>query len=235
MCNKIQTSSHFQIWSILDDVKNTVSKPISQKKSKSLISQLEDIQKNCKDEEIKNQIICLYGKIMDAYNKHIEKEILSLTDAPDSLKMQKKISILKKSPGISLENLETLSKIDTFLLTKNLVLKEIVHEEIDDLFELAALVYYKEKEEKIQKALASLPSAAEKCLFKHLSSLRSPFLKERTNTLQALFAAAYELAGKSFNCYFTPKEIDLFFAERKKITEKDILNHPKTLPSLRLA
>ena len=234
MNDKIHTSTLFEMWSALDEVKGLLNKPINQKKSIQLISRLELIQKNCKDEELIAQTISLYGKVMNAYNKHIEEEIHSLAKIKNKSSRQRKINLLKKSNGISRENLETLSKIGKTIITRTLKIEEVPLEEIEALFDLAGLVYY-EKRDAASIAFSYLSPSASRCLLKYLSAFRSPYLQNKLITLQALFSAAYELAGKSLHTPPSLEELQLFFEERENVIKEDMPDPSLFLLPLRLA
>jgi hypothetical protein len=234
MNDKIYTSTLFEMWSALDDVKGVLKKPVNQKKSIQLISKLELIQKNCKDEELAAQTVSLYGKVMSSYNKYIEEEIYSLAKMTNRSSKLRKINLLKKSNGISRENLETLSRIGKSLITKPLKIEEVPLEEVEALFDLAALIYYDKKEE-AKQSYSTLSPATSRCLLKHLSTLRAPFLQNKKTTLQSLFSAAYELAGKSLNHHLSLEEIQEFFEEREKVMKDDLQDPSQPILSLRLA
>ncbi len=226
---KIETST-FLVQAIITEIKNRIETPVSPKDLHALFKNLSSAQKMCKNERMAEQIVSLYGKVVDAFNKHIEQEISALKQIKDVSLLQKKIKSLEQYPGISKTNLTTLSffkqsqgkvkKIPGQFLPIQEIPPEEIEEVITEIFELSTFIYY-EEHEKTKKALNKISTLAQNRLLKHLSCLRAPLLKDKLSTLQALFATAYELAEKPSSKYPTPQEIKTFFEEKEEILKEE--------------
>lgn len=213
-------------------VESQLQKPVSKKAYKCLYLKLENAQKTCENTALNDKIVILYGKILDEYNKHIKSEVREITALAQSSQsnipfLQKKIRNLKNTSGISMENAEILSQIENTIKKSSkplsltpVKIEGILIEEIEALFELASFIYYGE-EDKATEAQKKLSPGSEKRVFQHLSLLKTNHSKDNLSKIQALFATAHELAGKSLSKYPLAKELDIFFKERKKIMKKD--------------
>ena len=227
-------------------VESQLQKPISMKAYKCLYLKLEMAQKTCENAALNEKIVTLYGKVLDEYNKHIKTEVREITalaqKSPSNIPfLQKKIKTLKNTSGISMENSEILSQIESSIKKTSkmsapapIKIEGVLIEEIEALFELASFIYYGE-EDKATELQKKLSLSSEKRVFQHLSLLKASNPKDKFTRIQALFVTAHELAGKSLTKYPVAKEIDAFFKERKKIMKKDPLQNGHIGPFWHLA
>ena len=231
---KIHTLTLFETWSLLDEVKALLNHPISEKKSMEILSSLEKIQKNCDNDEVLEETLSLYGKVATAYNKHIAEEITALSMMKDDALRERKIKSLQRVNGISQENFQALSELGKNLVTKPLKIEQVPLEEIESLFDLASLVYY-DKTTEAKEHFSHLSPTGARSLLKHFSAMKAPFLEKKSATLQAIFSAAYELAGKSLNRHLSGHEIDEFFEEKEKVVQEEKEEKNSSFVSLRMA
>jgi|GEM_PF-4477842 len=224
MKQKIYTSTSFKILSTLQEVENKLLKPVSRKDFERLFSRLEEVQKECEDGELLSKIIYLYGKIVDKYVDTQVGRIAALAGKlkSDNADLKEKIAQIKLY-GLSQENFSILSKIEKKLESSEKS-EEVLSEEIgsvEELLTLAGFVYYQKKEE-TEKFYRTLPLSAKQSVGKHLNALKTSFFQNDVLTIQALFAAAYELAGRPIQSYPPIEEIKDFFSKREVIIKGDL-------------
>lgn len=227
---KIITSPSFKVLSTIQSVEIRLKKPVSKQAFEKLFILLENTQKECLDQELQTKIIALYGRIIDRYvDTEVQKiAALATKSKPNVEILRKKIADIKLY-GISKENFSILEKIEQKIQTvkapKHTNLKNFPAEIewVEELFTLANLIYFKEKE-KVGPTYQELPSEIQKCLLKHLDSLDTTLFQDEFLMIQALFATAHELAERPLINYPTSQDIDRFFAEEKMIKKAD---HPQ--------
>ncbi len=241
---KIETST-FLVKAIVSDIKNRIERPIPGKELNIIFNTLERAQKICAHEKTNQEIITLYGKVVDAFNQHIEEEIQALKKIKNKVLLEKKIASLKKSSGISRTNLATLNSLKEknvkrkknpktqILFIQDLSLEE-AEETIGELFEIANSLYHSKKNN-IKDSLQNIPKLAENKFLEHVAHLKASAAKNKLLTLQALFATAYELAEKPYFKYPTKQEIKIFFDEKEEIMKNDENSYSHTRSLVRLA
>jgi hypothetical protein len=246
MKSKVTTSYFFEALTTIHYVESQLQKPMGKKAFGKLFSLLETVQKNCSDKEIHAKIHFLYGKIIDQYTTKEMNAIIKLAKNPvkNPNFIQKKIHNLKNF-GASQHQLSTLSLIEKSLKKKTPISFSIEPptpractkfplEEVEKLFDLAKHIYY-EEHSYVKLAKEELSSLAKKCLTKHLAMQKVDFLQNKLTTIQALFAAAYELSGKAIFQYPDEKEIDGFFKDLKALMQEEIPGDRNIVPFLHQA
>ncbi len=230
MEQKIFTSPSFKVLSTIQDVEIRLKKPVSKQIFGRLFTLLEDLQKECQDQDLQYKIISLYGRIIDRYvDTEVQKIAeLSAKSKPNIELLRKKIADVKLY-GISKENFSILKQAEENIqktnppihATSKSLLIDI--EWVEEIFTLASFIYHKEIE-KIKPSYKSLPLEAQDCLLKHLISLETTLFQDDFLMIQALFATAHELAERPLTKYPTFQDIHRFFTEEKTIKKAD---HPQ--------
>ncbi len=213
-------------------IEEKLKQPINQKTMKDLFKKLETAQEDCDlmkskcsvpfFSQCEERIRRLFGTVVTT---HVDSEVedilqkakhLSPSDIKSIKTLQKQISALKSWHRPSKENLvkigeaeEKLGEVQKCKLEGNSDPFEAL-----DLLELASSVYHKNKEER-NKLYHKLSNPCKKHFQKHLGHLKTKAFEERETTIQALFAAALEIAGSPAK-YPTPGEITEFFEDEPR-------------------
>lgn len=227
MEQKIYTSTSFQVLATIHEVEKELVKPIKFENFKKLFARLEMAQKSCQDSELLEKIIYLYGKIVDRYVDTKVQEIVCLVKrSPRNVQKIKEEIADVKLYGLSQENFSIIDKIEKKMQNVFPIVTG-ASEDIEfseELFTLASHIYYKERK-KGRALYHTLPSSIQKCVSKHLSRLHTlPFHDDRL-MLQALFAAAHELANRPLRKYPSSDEIKHFFIEEQAVIKTDLSSH----------
>lgn len=229
MNQKIITSRSFKVLSTIQDVELRLKKPVTKQAFGKLFALLEDAQKECPNLDLHDKIISLYGKVVDRYVDTEVQKIATLATKPNcNLTMLRKKIADVKLYGVSKENFSILEKVEQGSLISSPLNQEnpiIDIEWIEELFALASLIYHKKEEEEIRTICQNLPTEVQKCLTKHLTSLRTTLFQNDLSTIQALFAAAHELAERPLAKYPTFQDIQCFFKEEKNTKKADHLQY----------
>lgn len=231
----------FQTKAAIDFVMKQLEKPVNQKSFTELMVYLELAQKNCQDETLNQILISLYGKIVEKYNLYVKKKVqeiakLSLDPSVSPSSLKRKILQFKNTEGLSKENFDILStlrqnpkKLTEFSIPLLFGQKKGSLEEIENLFELAAAVYYSD-DLKTRNLLQQLSSKVTDYLLEN-----SSFPMHKIPFLQKLFLLIYQLAEKPPTLPLSEKEIMMFFTERAKIIQEDLCQMPRIIPFARPA
>lgn len=208
-------------------IEEKLKRPVDQKTMRDLFKKLETAQEDCDlmkskcsvpfFSQCEERIRSLFGTVVTT---HVDSEVddilekanhLSPSDGKSIKTLQKQIRALKSWHRPSKENLVKIGEAEEKLgevRQRKLEANSDPFESID-LLELASSVYHKNKEER-NKLYQALSSPCKKHFQKHLGHLKTKAFEERETTIQALFAAALEIAGSPAN-YPTQREITEFF------------------------
>ena len=213
-------------------IEEKLKKPVNEKTMKKLFKKLEIAQEDCNLMKSKcsvpffskceERIRSLFGTVVTT---HVDSEVedilkkanlLTLKDTKSIKTLQKQISDLRDWHRPSKENLLKIAEAEEKLgKVPEHMLEEVSDPcEAVDLLELASSVYHKNKEE-INKLYHSLSSPCKKHFQKHLGHLKTKAFEETETTIQALFAAALEMAGSPPN-YPSASEITEFFKDEPR-------------------
>jgi hypothetical protein len=227
MGQKIYTSTSFEVLSTIHEVETELTKPVTRRAFGKLFSKLEIAQESCQNQDLLEKIISLYGQIVDRYVDTKVQAIASLAErSPRNLKkIQEEIADVKLY-GLSQQNFAIIEKIEQ-KIQKSLPITVGSYEDTEfseDLFMLASHIYHKERK-KGRALYHTLPLSTQRCVSKHLSRLHTLPFHNDALMLQALFAAAYELANRPLRKYPSHEEIHQFFLEEQAIVKGDTSPH----------
>jgi hypothetical protein len=213
-------------------IEEKLKTPVDQKTMRDLFKKLETAQEDCDLMKSKcsvpffskceERIRSLFGTVVTT---HVDSEVeailqkanhLSPSDSKSIKALRKQISVLKSWHRPSKENLLKIDEAEGKLgeVQQHSLEEDANPFEAIDLLELASSVYHKNKEE-INKLYHTLSSPCKKHFQKHLGHLKTKAFEKRETTIQALFAAALEMAGSPPK-YPTRSEITEFFEDEPR-------------------